>query len=159
MKGLRFGRGPKTVDEYGFVVSAEASVPGGGWTSQHDRIKRAMAESAREMGQEVAMEVYGLFAAHIPQHGRAAMRELSSRTRHGLVPDFMMWIRLGRDPVKQYLLELKCAHLSPTWYAPKPWRLQEEAQGKSCLVVEKRVVPCGVEAPREGGRRVRRKAT
>ena len=138
VKGLRFGRGPKTVDEYGFVVSAEASVPGGGWTSQHDRIKRAMAESAREMGQEVAMEVYGLFAAHIPQHGRAAMRELSSRTRHGLVPDFMMWIRLGRDPVKQYLLELKCAHLSPTWYAPKPWRLQEEAQGKSCLVVEKR---------------------
>ena len=134
VKGLRFGRGPKTVDEYGFVVSAEASVPGGGWTSQHDRIKRAMAESAREMGQEVAMEVYGLFAAHIPQHGRAAMRELSSRTRHGLVPDFMMWIRLGRDPVKQYLLELKCAHLSPTWYAtsspgtPKPWRLQEEAQ-------------------------------
>ena len=68
-----------------------------------------MAESAREMGQEVAMEVYGLFATHIPQHGRAAMRELSSRTRHGLVPDFMMWIRLGRDPVKQYLLELKCA--------------------------------------------------
>ena len=86
--------------------------------------------TAREMGQDVAMEVYGLFAAHIPQHGRAAMRELSSRTRHGLVPDFMMWIRLGRDPVKQYLLELKCAHLSPTWYAPKPWRLQEEAQGK-----------------------------
>ena len=36
------------------------------------------------------------------------------------------------------ILELKCAHLSPTWYAPKPWRLQEEAQGKSCLVVEKR---------------------
>ena len=35
VKGLRFGRGPKTVDEYGFVVSAEASVPGGGWTSQH----------------------------------------------------------------------------------------------------------------------------
>ena len=34
-----------------------------------------MAESAREMGQEVAMEVYGLFAAHIPQHGRAAMRD------------------------------------------------------------------------------------
>ena len=90
-----------------------------------------MAEVAREMGQEVAMEVYGLFAAHIPQRGRAAMRELSSRTRHGLVPDFMMWICLGRDPVKQYLLELKCAHLVRdiiTWYAPKPWRLQEEAQ-------------------------------
>ena len=38
VKGLRFGRGPKTVDEYGFIVSAEASVPGGGYTSQHDRI-------------------------------------------------------------------------------------------------------------------------
>ena len=46
-------------------MSAEASVPGGGWTSQHDRIKRAMAESAREMGQEVAMEVYGLFASNV----------------------------------------------------------------------------------------------
>ena len=41
-------------------------------------------------------------------------------------------------PGEAYLLELKCAHLSPTYYAPKPWRLQEEAQGKSCLVVEKR---------------------
>ena len=50
------------------------------------------------------MEVYRLFAARIPQRGRAAMRELSSRTRHGLVPDFMMWIRLGRDPVKKYLV-------------------------------------------------------
>ena len=57
MKGLRFGRGPKTVDEYGFVVSAEASVPGGGWTSQHDRIKRAMAESAREMGSMMMITV------------------------------------------------------------------------------------------------------
>ena len=111
-----------------------------------------MAESAREMGQEVAMEVYGLFAAHIPQHGRAAMRELSTRTRHGLVPDFMMWIRLGRDPVKQYLLELKCAHLSPTWYAPKPWRLQEEAQGKSCLVVEKRAEKVAAEYVRKAQR-------
>ena len=42
----------------------------------------------------------------------------------------MMWIRLGRDPVKQYLLELKCAHL------PKPWRLQQEAQGKPCAARE-----------------------
>ena len=61
----------------------------------------------------------------------------------------MMWIRLGRDPVKQYLLELKCAHLSPTWYAPKPWRLQEEAQGKSCLVVEKRAVKVAAEYVRK----------
>ena len=98
------------------------------------------------------MEVYGLFAAHIPQQGRAAMRELSSRTRHGLVPDFMMWICLGRDPVKQYLLELKCAHLSPTWYAPKPWRLQEEAQGKSCLVVEKRAEKVAAEYVRKAQR-------
>ena len=79
MKGLRFGRGPKTVDEYGFVVSAEASVPGGGWTSQHDRIKRAMAESAREMGQEVAMEVYGLDATCLPVGYRGPWRAFPIR--------------------------------------------------------------------------------
>ena len=38
-------------------------------------------DSSRDVGKEVAMEVYGLFAAHIPQRGHAAMRELSSRTR------------------------------------------------------------------------------
>ena len=64
----------------------------------------------------------------------------------------MMWIRLGRDPVKQYLLELKCAHLSPAWYAPKPWRLQEEAQGKSCLVVEKRAEKVAAEYVRKAQR-------
>ena len=52
----------------------------------------------------------------------------------------------------KYLLELKCAHLSPTWYAPKPWRLQEEAQGKSCLVVEKRAVKVAAEDVRKAQR-------
>ena len=51
-------------------MSAEASVPGGGWTSQHDRIKRAMAESAREMGQEVAMEVMMITVSYIRTSGK-----------------------------------------------------------------------------------------
>ena len=48
-----------------------------------------------------------------------------------------------------YQVGLKCAHLSPTWYAPKPWRLQEEAQGKSCLVVEKRAEKVAAEYVRK----------
>ena len=39
--------------------------------------------------------------------------------------------------------------MSPTWYAPKPWRLQEEAQGKSCLVVEKRAEKVAAEYVRK----------
>ena len=48
-----------------------------------------------------------------------------------------------------YQVGLKCAHLSPTWYAPKPRRLQEEAQGKSCLVVEKRAEKVAAEYVRK----------
>ena len=35
---------------------------------------------------------------------------------------------------------------------PKPWRLQEEAQGKSCLVVEKRAEKVAAEYVRKAQR-------
>ena len=150
-RGERFGRGhrggdPRTVDEYGFTVNSVSSVPGGGWACLHDQIKNEMASSCREMGQEVAVEVHNLFSHLIPQGpGRVAWREQSSRTRWGLVPDFAMRIRLGGDAVKFYLLELKCIHLSASWYGPGAGCQREEARGKSCVPVEKRAKSVAAE--------------
>ena len=150
-RGERFGRGhrggdPRTVDEYGFTVNSVSSVPGGGWACLHDQIKNEMASSCREMGQEVSVEVHNLFSHLIPQGpGRVAWRDLSSRTRWGLVPDFAMRIRLGGDPVKFYLLELKCIHLSAAWYGQDAGCQREEARGKSCVPVEKRAKAVAAE--------------
>ena len=120
-------------------MNSVSSVPGGGWACLHDQIKNEMASSCREMGQEVAVEVHNLFSHLIPQGpGRVAWREQSSRTRWGLVPDFAMRIRLGGDAVNFYLLELKCIHLSASWYGPGAGCQREEARGKSCVPVEKR---------------------
>ena len=44
-------------------------------------------------------------------------------------------IRLGGDAVKFYLLELKCIHLSASWYGPGAGCQREEARGKSCVPV------------------------
>ena len=69
-----------------------------------------------ECGQQVVTEVYGLFSALIPQAGQAQLARLSARKRHGLVPDFLMRLKLPDMPLTEYLLELKGMHLSATRY-------------------------------------------
>ena len=113
--GLRL-RG-QTIDAYGLNISS-ASLPGDNWRSEHDALKWRMAQDAKEMGQHVNVEAYGLFAAVIPQGARQRLDELTPRTRHGLVPDFLMRLTLPEVPAEDYLLELKVAHLSKTWYGP-----------------------------------------
>ena len=56
-----------------------------------------------------------------------------------------MRIRLGGDPVKFYLLELKCIHLSAAWYGQDAGCQREEARGKSCVPVEKRAKAVAAE--------------
>ena len=68
------------------------------------------------MGQDANTEVYGLFAAAIPQAGRARLQNLPARKRHGLVPDFLMRVKLPESGPMEYLLELKCVHLARSHY-------------------------------------------
>ena len=67
--------GGRTLDAYGFAIASE-SMMGDGWRRQHDTLKWRMWEDAREMGQHANTEVYGLFAAHIPQAGRQRLTAL-----------------------------------------------------------------------------------
>ena len=105
----------QTVDRFGFALSS-ASMPGDGWRRMHDVMKWRMWNDAREMGQYAAAEVYGLFAAAIPQQARDAVASLHPRKRHGLVPDFMMRISLPDSPPEEKLLELKVVHLARSHY-------------------------------------------
>ena len=105
-----------TVDAYGMALQA-SHLRGDGWRREHDTLKWRMYEDAREMGQHAQLEVYGLFAAHIPQDAAARLNNLPARKRHGLVPDFLMRIEDEDGPATtEYLLELKCVHLTRTWY-------------------------------------------
>ena len=119
----------RTLDAYGFAVASE-SLQGDGWRRQHDAIKWRMWEDAREMGQYANTEIYGLFAAHIPQLGRQALNSLPPRKRHGLVPDFMMRLE-HENTTEDYLLELKVVHMSRSHYKLAP---SEER----CLAVKRR---------------------
>ena len=78
-----------------------------------------MTHSAKEMGLHIVTEVYGLFAAAIPQAGRQQLAGLPARKRHGLVPDFLTRLRTGPSQEEvEYLGELKVVHLSRSWYKP-----------------------------------------
>ena len=46
--------GGRVVDAYGYALASE-SLPGGGWTCQHDAVKWSIAQSAREIGRGVAV--------------------------------------------------------------------------------------------------------
>ncbi|MEC8422754.1 MAG: hypothetical protein VX000_03190, partial [Myxococcota bacterium] len=126
----------RTVDAYGFALASE-SLPGGGFTCQHDMLKWSIAASAREMGQHVVTEVYGLFAAHIPQEGRKVLKGLPPRKRHGIVPDFLMRLKFLQELTpEEYLLELKVAHLCLTWYQFAD--VANAGPSATCLAVKRR---------------------
>ena len=58
------------------------------------------------MGARCRVEVYGLFAACMPQDGRALAADMPSRKRQGLVPDFLFNLPLD-GPEREILFELK----------------------------------------------------
>ena len=67
------------------------------------------------MGVRCRTEVYGLFAACIPQPGRRRANAAPARKRQGLVPDFMFTLALD-GPEREMLFELKTLHAGPATY-------------------------------------------
>ena len=100
-------------------------------------------DSSRDVGQEVAMEVWPGRRSHPAARARGDAR---AQLAHAY---FMMWIRLGRVPVRQYLLAQAGA--------PEPDLVRQAvaAGGGVTGGGAGKVVPRGGEARREGGRRVR----
>ena len=104
------------LDRFGFRLSS-LPLPGDAWRAQHDALKWRLVEDAREMGVDVKPEVYGLFAACIPQASRSRFDGLPTRKRQGLVPDLRMrlqWDDAG--PQQDLLLEVKTLHVGSTTY-------------------------------------------
>ena len=68
-------------------------------------------------------EVYGLFAACIPQAFRNELNKLPIRKRQGLVPDMLINVQWhGLGPVVEQLLELKTLHYSLNTYPTREER-------------------------------------
>jgi hypothetical protein len=106
----------QTLDRHGFRLSS-LPLPGDGWRTQHDSLKWQLACDAKEMGAAVRPEVFGLFSACIPQHGRNRFDALPIRKRQGLVPDFHIRLQWdGRGPERALLLELKTLHFGTSTY-------------------------------------------
>ena len=65
------------------------------------------------MGVRARTEIYGLFAASLPQHAQDVVARWPRRKRQGLVPDFMIALpEHGQSPgdVGDELFELKTLH-------------------------------------------------
>ena len=116
--GERIGNTRLTVDAYGMRLTS-ASLPGDGWRRQHDALKWRVYEDLREMQVPCQAEVYGLFAACLPQRARNVIDAMPLRQRQGLVPDMMVslqWRRRG--PVRDMLFEFKTLHHGVSTYPP-----------------------------------------
>ena len=110
----------QVVDQHGARLCT-ARLPGDGWRIQHDAIKWRIVQDAREMHLRVQPEVYGLFAASIPQAGRRVADGLPRRKRQGLVPDFMVHAALD-GPERPLLMELKTLHYGRATYPERDAR-------------------------------------
>ena len=109
-----------TLDAHGSRLTS-ASLPGDGFRQQHDAIKWRLDEDLHEMGLRVRTEIYGLFAAALPQHVRHDISRWPRRKRQGLVPDFTIALpELGQSPgdANDELFELKTLHFGTSTYPP-----------------------------------------
>ena len=122
--GKVIGSTRTTLDIHGSWLAA-ATLPGDGFRRQHDAIKWRLDEDLHEMGVKVRTEVYGLFAAALPQHAQEVMTRWPRRKRQGLVPDFMIALpELGQSPgdATDELFELKTLHHGSTTYPVREGR-------------------------------------
>ena len=87
------------------------------------------------MGFCLRQEVYGLFAASIPQAGRALADGMSLRKRQGLVPDFLVHAAFD-GPERPLLFELKTPHYVSTTYGGGEARCRAVAQRAHALPAE-----------------------
>ena len=101
---------PALVDQYGDCFHTVAL--GDGFRTRHDAFERALHSILDWATVDNTMEVYGLFAALIPQQGWQA--DQVDRKKQGLVPDF--YIREGQGMDIQGLAEFKFIGCCPTRY-------------------------------------------
>ena len=122
------------VDRYGSALTT-ARLPGDGWRLQHDALKWRIHHDCREQHARMEVEVYGLFAACIPQAGRRRLSQEPLRKRQGLVPDFLL--HAGIDgPERPLLLELKMLHHGSSTYPASARRCEATARRARQLPTE-----------------------
>ena len=95
------------------------ALPGDGWRIQHDALKWRIFEDAKEMGARCRVEVFGLFAACLPQAGRAQAGDMPARKRQGMVPDFLFTLPFD-VPEGDLLIELKTLRHEHLPQHPRP---------------------------------------
>ena len=100
-------------------------------------MKWELVRAARSMGVSCRPEVYGLFAACIPQAGRAGFDTLPMRKRQGLVPDLSMLLQWrGVGPERQLLFEFKTLHHGSSTYQASEQRCRAVARRAEALPAE-----------------------
>ena len=110
-------KGRKKIDKYGDTVQA-TSLPGDHWRQRHDQLKMVLYRLCVWAGLPCEVEVFNLFARHIPQDGLARIE--NNRDRQGMVPDFKITLTMGGQS-RQVLHELKCISSSQSRYRPS-WK-------------------------------------
>ena len=125
-----------TLDPHGTRLTT-AHLPGDGWRTQHDAIKWRIVQDAREMHFRCRHEVFGLFAACIPQASRHQTNGLSIRKRQGLVPDFLLHAAFD-GPERPLLFELKTLHYGSSTYGNEANRCNAVARRARALPAEYR---------------------
>ena len=116
--GQMIGNTRSTLDAHGSRLTA-ATLPGDGFRKQHDAIKWTLAGDLREMGVRNHCEVYGLFAAVLPQGSHDEIAHWPKRKRQGIVPDFMIALPDSSQNASQAqdeLFELKTLHHGSSTY-------------------------------------------
>ena len=108
------------MDDYGDKVCA-ANLNGGGNKTRHDDIKNFLHRLMKWAGMTVQCEVYGLFAADIPQAALARIDQ--NRKRQGIIPDFMLPSKEGGND--STLADVKFITGTVTRYPRNPGPLEE----------------------------------
>ena len=124
----------QVLDAHGTRLTT-ATLQGDGWRTQHDAIKWQLVQDAREMMFRLRHEVYGLFAASIPQAGRRALDGLPMRKRQGLVPDFLLHAPFD-GPERPLLFELKTLHYGRSTYGNQEARCHAVNRRANALPAE-----------------------
>ena len=124
--GQRIAGSRATVDTHGCRLTT-AALPGDGWRTQHDAIKW--------MQVRTRPEVYGLFAACIPQAGKSRADAQPARKRQGLVPDMMVTVPVD-GPERALLYEVKTLHFGTSTYGHDTKRREAVARRARALPQE-----------------------
>ena len=107
-------RGRSKVDLYGDAVQSSA-LPGDHWRKRHDLMKNTISRLCQWAALPCDVEVYNIFARHIPQAGLSRIDK--DRDRQGLVPDLRINLTIGGES-RAVLHEIKVISSNPTRYKP-----------------------------------------